>query len=532
MNTTFFNFFSKTRNFIKNSIENHKWMAIIILVIIIVAVYFLFFRGSKTAVLDLITVEKRDLTEIVSVTGKVKPVSSVDLSFEKGGNVSSIAVSVGDKVTKGQYLASVSNADLVASVDQAKANLKVAEVNLESLKNGSTPEQIALDEAKVQKAESDLFEAKKALIDSINDSYTKADDTIRNKTDVMLNDPRNSNVELKFYTDFQLTNDIKQQRLSIETALNTWSASLLALNNYSNIDNYVTSAKNNLEMIKIYLEKLASAVNNAVANSTITQTTIDTWKTTISTARASIATTITSLSTSANQYSAYLYTLQISKNQLAITKSGATAEQIRAQEATIDQVKAGLASANAQLAKSILRSPINGIITKVDIKTGETAQVGTPAISIITLGNFEIESFIPEADIAKIKIGNMATTTLDAYRSEKYFSTSVTKIDPAETIIDGVPTYKVTFRFLMEDDLVKSGMTANLDILTNEKFGVLAVPARSVYSDGDKRFVRMDQGENKILEKEVRIGIRGVDGYVEIVSGLNEGDKILSSPSI
>jgi multidrug resistance efflux pump len=84
-----------------------------------------------------------------------------------GGKISDIAVSVGGKVYQGQYLASVSNADLVAALEQAKANLKATEANFEIVKKGSTAEQIAVSQSQLEKANSDLTEAKISFINTI-----------------------------------------------------------------------------------------------------------------------------------------------------------------------------------------------------------------------------------------------------------------------------------------------------------------------------------------------------------------------------
>jgi len=529
------NFLAQTYQKTKGFIVNNKWWSVLIVAVVLLVVYFVFFRDSGVSMPETLSVSKRNLTEIVSVTGKVNPVSDVNLTFEKSGRVSYIAVSVGDRVYKGQYLASVSNADLVSSVEQAKASVKIAEANLASLNKGSTPEQVALDEVKVQKAQADLAEVKNTLINSLNDSYTKVDDSIRNKTDVVLSDPRSQNVELKFNTDFQLTNDIKAIRPQIESTLNLWVISLAGLNSNSNLDQAVTTAKGNLEMIQGYLEKVALAINNLSPDSSNTQTTIDTWKASVYTARTSIDSAISGLSTSVSGYSTALYALRIAENQLAITKSGATAEQISVQEATIDQANASLDNAYAQLEKTILRSPIDGVITKVDIKIGESTQAGVPSISIVSLGKYEIESFIPEADIAKIKVSNTATTTLDAYGSDTFFETSVTKIDLAETIIDGIPTYKIILTFAVQDERIRSGMTANMDILTNQKDGVLAIPTRATYSENNYRYadvvIRSDD-TSKTTKTEIKTGLRSFDGFIEVLSGLNEGDIIVASPSI
>ena len=179
-------------------------------------------------------------------------------------------------------------------------------------------------------------------------------------------------------------------------------------------------------------------------------------------------------------------------------------------------------------------SPISGVITNVDAKVGQTMQSGITAISVISYGEYEVESYVPEADIAKIKIGNIATTTLDAYGSDTFFETSVVKIDPGETVIENVPTYKVTLKFASSsDNRIKSGMTANLDISTAQKSGVIAVPSRAIYSVDSIKYVQLiDSNNNKTIETKITIGLRSIDGYVEVVSGLKEGDIILSSPNL
>jgi HlyD family secretion protein len=121
-------------------------------------------------------------------------------------------------------------------------------------------------------------------------------------------------------------------------------------------------------------------------------------------------------------------------------------------------------------------------------------------------------------------------TTLDAYGNSVVFNNSIVKIDPAATVIDGVPTYKVTLKFDVKDDRVRSGMTANLDILTNKKDNVLFLPSRVIVTKDDGKYVSMLDANDKseLIEKKVITGLRGSDGNVEVISGLNEGDKVVA----
>ena len=539
------NMFQKIKSFV---VKKKWWVVIIILVLVILAL--IIASKKKTAPIETVTVEKHNLTEEVSATGNVKALSDLDLSFETSGQVARVSVSVGNKVYAGEYLASLSNADLSASVEQAKAGLKIAEANLSSLKSGSTPQQIAVSQAQVEKAQSDLKDSGSNLINSIQSAFTKSDDSIRNSIDQMFTNPRSQNVGLQFQTDPQLQDNIINERVSIESILNSWSTSTASLTINSDLLGSASNVNNYLTFIQNFLQNLSLAVNNLLSSSQNNQTTSNInpgtnsstnqsntalWRSNVSTARTNISLAISNLSSAISQYQSSVSTLKIANNQLTLAKTGSTADQIQAQEAMVEQAQANVDAANAQLNKSIITSPIDGVITNVNAKVGQTMQAGTPAISVISFGQYDIESFIPEADIAKIKIGDLATTTLDAYGSNTFFPTEVVKIDPGETIIESVPTYKITLDFASSSDArIKSGMTANLDILTNQKDNVLAIPSRSVYSVDTDKFVKLvdPKKPNNSTETKVTTGIRGIDGYVEIVSGLNERDLIVSSPNI
>lgn len=518
----------------KNFIQRNKWWTALIVFIALVGL-FLFIKSKKVTLPESLTVQKHNIVEEVSATGNVKALSDLDLSFQMSGQVSKVNVSVGDKVSQGQILASLSNGDLTAALEQAKAGLKVAQANLASLQNGSTPEQIAVNESQVEKAKNDLSNAKISLVNSIKDAYTKSDDAIRNYTDVMFTNPRTENPVLLFQTDAQLQTDIVNERVTIENLLSSLNSSILTLDDFSNIDSALSVANNTLTTVQTFLQKLAYAVNKLSPDSSISQTTLTLWKTNISTSRASIDLAISSLSSASNQYQSSIASLNVSNSQLTLIKTGATIDQLKAQEAVVEQAKANVDAAQANLSKSIIISPISGVITNVEAKVGQIMQPGVIAVSVISYGEYDVESYVPEADIAKVKVGDRATTTLDAYGSDVFFDTSVIKIDPAETIIENVPTYKVTLKFSSSSDSrIKSGMTANLDILTGQKNDVLAAPSRSIYSiDVNKYVMLVDSVDpTKTTKTQVETGMRGVDGYTEIISGLKEGDKIIASPSL
>ncbi len=506
-----------------------KPIFIVALIIIVIIAVIFFSRGSKKLPYEVVVAKKGGVIQEVSVTGQVKSEKNINLAFEKAGRIASINVSVGDKVLAGQILMRLANADVVAQLAQAEADVKVQQANLDELKAGTRPEEIQVQEVKVVNAKVALENAKKDLVDKIQDAYTKSDDAIRNKVDQFFENPRQANTQLTFTVDAQLLkSELEQNRRLLETTLINWKSSLDQLTVSSDLDSYSDAADKNLVQVRTVLDEAALAVNSVKATPILTQTTINGWKSDVSTGRTNVYTATTNLSSAEDELKTAQSDLALAEQELILDKAGSTAEQIAAHEAEVEQAKANVDNYQAQLTKTILRSPINGIVTEQDGNVGEIIAANTTLVSLISENNFKIEANIPETDIAKVKVGDTANITLDAYGSGVIFEATVTAIDPAETVIEGVATYKTTFHFTKEDERIKSGMTANIDILTDKRENVIVLPQRAIISKNGDKMVRILTGADT-LEIKIKTGLRGSDGNIEITEGVEEGDKVIIS---
>ena len=501
---------------------------VIVLTILILAgivIYFYFFR--KPAPLpEVVAVKWGTVIQEVSVTGRVKPAEDVNLAFEKGGKVAWVGAKIDDKVSAGQILVQLENSELLAQLAENKANVKTQKAELDELKQGTRLEEIKVYEVKVENAKTALDDAKTALIDKLKDAYTKSDDAIRNEVDQLFSNPRSASPTIKIL-EFNKKMEIEWERMVIESMLLKWQTSLDDLNKESDLDSHIKDSKANLEQVRNFLDKVSLSVNALVASASLSQTTIDTYRLDISTARTNVNTAIVNLSTAEEDFKTSQSALTLAENELSLKKAGSLPEQISSQEAQVEQAEAKVKNIEAQLAKTVLRSPINGVVTKQDAKVGEIATASNAIVSVISEANFEIEANIPEADIAKVKIGDLAKVTLDAYGNDVVFEVRVSNIEPAETLIEGVPTYKTTLQFSSRDERVKSGMTANVDIMTAKAENVIFVPQRAVIVKNGDKIVQILDKNGAIKEIKVETGLRGSDGNMEIVSGLNEGDRII-----
>ncbi|MBU1178742.1 efflux RND transporter periplasmic adaptor subunit, partial [Patescibacteria group bacterium] len=494
---------------------------------------YFFLKGEKELPYDFAIAERGSLTQEVSVTGRVQPSESVDLAFEKTGKLEGVYVKVGDGVYQGKILAQYDNSDIEAQLDGAKANLKVQQAILNELVVGTREEEIQIKEVGVQNAKTVVSDANQSLFDKMRDAYTKSDDAVRNKVDQLFSSPRSDNPKIDFsYINSSFKSSVEGDRVVIENLLLLWQVSSGRLSLSDNPLSLSGEFRENLNKVKLFLDDVAFMVNSLTETSSLSQTTIDGWKTDISTARTNLNTATVNLSSAEEEVRTAESALSLAEKNLNLSKAGSAVEQIDAQKAQVEKAEADIKNYEAQLTKTVLRSPIKGIVTKVDVNVGEIVSANSIVVSIILDANYEIEADIPEVDVAKLEIGDIAKITLDAYGDEVFFSAVIVAIDPAETFVEGVPSYKTTLQFEKEDSRIRSGMTANLDILTEKKEGVIVVPQRAVVIKDGHKFVRIvvssaGSGE-EIKEQEVKTGLRGSYGDIEILEGVNEGDKVIT----
>ncbi len=237
------------------------------------------------------------------------------------------------------------------------------------------------------------------------------------------------------------------------------------------------------------------------------------------------------ITTAQNSVNTAKETWEVAKKQLIQLQAPARKEDIELNNAKIAQAKSSLALVVQRIEDSIIKSPIDGKIIKDEYDVGEQINMGMTVFSVLAENNFEIEVDISEADIAKVNQGNLVDITMDAFGDDIKFQGEVYFIEPAETVIQEVIYYKVKIKFVGQESYlanVKSGMTANVDITTNKKDNVLVVPSRAIIEkDESKKVVRVLVGE-KVIEKEVEVGLRGDGGKIEILNGINEGENIIT----
>ncbi len=229
----------------------------------------------------------------------------------------------------------------------------------------------------------------------------------------------------------------------------------------------------------------------------------------------------------------------VAQAQLNNIKDSASQADISLAQAQINQAQANLNSIDEQIENTKLYAPFNGVITELNYNIGEQFSPSlTSFIKLLVDDLFEIEVDIAESDINKVKLNDKVQITLDAFGRNTIFTGLVSFIEPAQTMIQGVVYYKVKIQFtsleawlaenIEKKQEIKTGMTANLEIETASRDNVLQVPGRAIISEDEARNIVRVLNNGEIVEKEVQIGLRGDSGLVEVISGLSEGEEVIT----
>ncbi len=497
----------KFGGWLKKTWKKHPKKIIAAAVILLIASPFIF-RGEPQVKRDVVEVERKTVSQEINVTGRVVPVSDVALAIQSGGKVTSLPVKVGDRVSKGQNLVSVDSGDLYISLERAKSNLERAKLELSKAEPSTRS-----DDSLAQAYEDAANSATSAFIDFPN---------ILNELEII---GRSKYLELNNIS-WMYGAKARQFRDMFDSSYKTTKKSY---EDFSNKFRLVDRNSSRQEIEAMIDEAYAVALKHSDLVK-ITKNLVEEVdrNSTIHHKPDGLAEDKVKVSELTNKITYRTSDLLSAQNQIKNSKQTVTdtGHDISSIRLSVRQSELDVQDILVRISERSIKSPFAGIVTKVDTKIGETISVGMPVISVISDEEFQIQVDLPEIDIAKVRVGDKADVQLDAYGRDVVFSAEVVSVDPAENIIDGVATYKTTLQFYSKDDRIKSGMTADVVIKGESKENVLAVPFRAVTTKDDGRYIQVIKGE-EVEERKIEIGLRGSDGSVEIVNGLEEGESVV-----
>ncbi len=473
----------KTRISKKNLITIVILLVIFLLIVILTFVYYTQTTGQIRAKQqeaaeiepDTATVKRGDLMNTLDdISGTVRSNQSVYLYWQTSGTVSAVNVEVGDEVKKGDVLAELDSSTIDSSIIDAAVTGEQAEESMERLYTST----LALEQArtKMVQAQQTVEDAQKAY----------------NALGIVREDEIEIGVK---YDDY-----------------------VRALASYQEAQEYFDSVKTRAldDVIRVRaqqrLESARSAVDSAKAQYNWYNG--ETEEIEVQQADAALKLAQAQLDDAVRAYDRI--------------KDGPTENQVRSIQAQIDA-----AAATVNTAKIV--SPISGTVAQVEARPFDvitydstSAARNILAVRVDDLTSHYIDISVTELEVNNITLGQEVSITFDAIPLREYTGTIV-NISNAGTVSNLSVNYDLTVKMDEADNSIKSGMMADVAIVTSQVKDVLYVPVKavSVAEDGMTRIVRKQNPDGSVTEIPVQTGLTSGSDIQVTSELLNEGDEVV-----
>lgn len=501
---------------IKTFIWSHKFISLVIILVLFVGGYFIF-KNKASGEVRYVTemVQKGNIISTVAGTGQVEASSTVTLSPKASGDITNVLVGAGDYVYKGKLIASLDASD-------AKIALENAKISLAKLTKG--PDTLT------------LLQKENAVTDSYNSGWNTVSSYVNDMT-IMVSDLENIYSGTGYLGYKNTTNLSKSGKMKVSQGEDSYYQAQKSIDNLTKIyktlsrsssqneiENLINNAYDSSKVISNAVKNTETAFN-AVVNELEYEKNSDT-----ATNRTNIASWLSSSNSYVNSLSQAVNNIKESKITLSDTVAGTDPLDIRSAQLSLQ-------SKIDAYNNYFVYAPFDGVIATLTAKVGESS--GSSIGTLITKQKLAVLS-LNEVDIAKIKLGQKATLTFDAIDGLT-ISGKVAEIDSIGTVSQGVVSYNVKISFDVNDDRIKPGMSVSAEIITDTATDVLVVPSGAVKSKNGASYVEtfnetlpealaVSQGSlSPVLPNqiEVQIGLVG-DTETEIISPLKEGDIIVT----
>jgi HlyD family secretion protein len=536
------------------------WLIVTVVVLVAAGIGWWIWSANQAAsdASEILTtqVTTGNLTETVSATGSVTAQTGAEVAIgaQVTGVVKHLYADVGSVLKAGQLIAELDLPDTQDQLDEAQSAASAAAVKYAQTITQTAPE-VASTEGAISQAQStvsndqaNLAVANAAYSEQKTDTPTdvqKAQTTLA--ADVAaLASAQTALTQTQQGADLNVQTAQQQLTQAKATAANSAISlqrqqQLLAQGfvPQSTVDQAVATNSVNQSLVSAAQENLTLTQQRVAASLPTAQNAVVQAQQAVAGAKAALLAARAESNTTSQKDSAVAQARAVlAKDQSALTVAQSNIAQNTVQQQNVMQAKEAMLQAQqavnynqVQVAKSYIRTPISGTVIQLSTEQGETLDAGLSSPTLIVVADLtrlQVDAFVDETDIGKIKIGQPATVTVDAFPNHTYRG-KVVKIASGSTIQEGVVTYDVTISIRDRRRQLKPDMTSEVTILTGQINNVLLVPSVAVnvgVGGSTVSVVTMDGGKQKITPVPVTTG--GTDGVnTEITSGLTKGQTIV-----
>lgn len=529
---------------------NKKKIIIVIIAIFVIGFgIYKYFGVSTEQDFEFELVKRGTVKQTVLETGVVESSEKVDLSFKNSGVIKTMYVSVGDNISKGDRVGQLDTTDLLIELNSTKAALDIVQAQYDKLIAGASKEEIKVAQTNVLSAEVSLANAEQNLkdvsVDANEDINQAYEDAFSGLDDAHLKLYNAYNTVKEIQRTYFTYNDQEGIKMindkdSIKNALD-WAESAIGVaknNKHESINTALDTVNNSLKDSKSALTSIRNTTDIGAYRDKVSsadKTSIDNHRSYINTAYTAIVdaqqtislTNVTNkknINTAEDSVSSAQISLAKVQDELTLLKVEPRKEDVSLYSAKVNQAKADMDRINNKINEATLVFYRGGQVIEVYKREGEAVKQFEPVISFLPEGPFQIKVDIYEEDIVNVDTNDQAIINLVAFPNQ-LISGSITAIEPAEKLIEGVVYYETTINFKQTPAGIKLGMTADIEIIVNKKENVMVIPKDAARQKEGKTVVRTLK-DGVVREQIIQTGLAG-DEFIEVVSGLSEGEEII-----
>lgn len=517
-----------------NFLKNHRIIAVLIILIILSGGYFLLkplFSKNTTVQYLTVQVERGNLISSITVSGQTIAENSVNLSPKASGEVVYVNLANGKQVETGETILKIDDEDVRSELKDAQTTLNNAKEELAKLEGLST-EEGSIESLKI-KRQKDLTLAYQNAVDKLPALFTSTTPAIITNLHNILFDnnlsPDDDNVDYYGKTLMLYNPAALQYSDATKKAYDLAKSSYEeAANNYKSKNITYYSDSNEIDEAIDLTHQALKNINNAVRAAL---NLVHLYKDFMIEAKLQYPSFVDEQDLMLTNYFVTTTNLfsQIDtiKNNIQIAKENLINADfdLSDQKRAVEKAERNLKLVQDKLADYTVLAPFSGILGNVaTIYVGDNVSPSTNLGVLVSQG-YMVEVSLAESDAAQVKIGQKANVSFDAL-DDVTVTGKVVEMDTVGVVSQGVVSYKAKILLDVIDERVKPGMSATVEIITDTKENTLFIPRTALKSLNGKYFVRILKDDGTIEQREIKTGLL-TDSNVEVVQGLNEGEKII-----
>jgi len=438
----------------------------------------------------------------VSLIGNVRAFSEAAITSERAGRVVRVNVTLGQQVAAGQIIASLENASESAQVLQAQGSYDAALAGLEQSQFGNQQSQVGISEAATQ-----LDTAKRTAASTVQSSYNLVEGALFNNIDQFFTNPDGMVPGLRI-SGQGFTSDVNARRVTFQSIMPPAEARARAVTVNSDLPSELASSRELLGEMINYLDVFITIFNQQEDFNKFSQAEVVGFGTAFNSVRGALI-------QQQSQIDGALAGLTRAQDAIKRSEITVTSSNSNAAQAQVTQALGSLRAAQANFAKTVLRTPVSGTVNSLGIKTGDF--VGSfEEIAVVANNNaLEVVVFVNNSELDLLNVGDTVTI-------EGEYEGRISQIAPA---VD-TQTRKTEVRIATEGIDIKNGDTVTVTKeIAEATTSAVIIPLTAVKFEISDGFIFTVE-DNKLVQKPVVLGVvRG--NSVEILEGLSASDTFV-----